>query len=212
MPLVLDVQSPENARVGVWRISEPAAYFAERLSLSKTETAHIANLNGVKTLDWLASRFVLDQIIDHSSRIETSALSSGKPYLIGRDEHISLSHSDDYVAAMIGLTDVGVDIQRCKEKIVTVEHKFARPEESARVDRTNEIKHLHVLWSAKEALYKIYARKKLSFITNLYVQLPTHLEPQGRFEGLIRTSQEELHCALHYLILENYVLVYGQKI
>lgn len=212
MPLELDIQSPENARVGVWKISEPAAFFAERLSLSEAETAHVGSLNPVRTLDWLASRFVLDQIIDHTSRIETRTLSSGKPYLVGRDEQISLSHSDDYVAAMIGYTDVGVDIQRCKEKIVSVEHKFARPEESSRIDRSNEITHLHVLWSAKEALYKIYARKQLNFTRHLYVDLPTILEPQGRFTGIITTAEEELHCVLYYLILKNYVLVYGQKI
>lgn len=211
MPLILDKHTPEQSRIGVWHVDEPEGYFTDRLQLSESELKTLSILSPVKRHEWLASRCVLDQIIDHSERIETGTLPSGKPILIGRKEEISLSHSDAFVAAMVGMTDVGIDIQRCKEKILQVEHKFANDEESARIDRSQVILHLHILWGAKEALYKIYARKQLNFRRHLFVDLPGNVSENGHFIGEIRVGEEQIRCALYYHILQNYVLVYGQK-
>ncbi|HLF63434.1 MAG TPA: 4'-phosphopantetheinyl transferase superfamily protein [Saprospiraceae bacterium] len=211
MSLVLDITTPEEARLGVWRIEEDSSFFSERLLLSDTEQSSLSILNSSKRLEWLASRFVLDQITNHSERIETSTRPSGKPYLIGRKEHISLSHSDAYVAAMIGDSDVGIDIQRCKDKIVRLEHKFANTMESACIDRSQAVLHLHILWSAKEALYKIYARKQLNFISHIFIDLPKLIQERGRFSGVVHAPDKELLCILDYLIIENYVLVYAQR-
>lgn len=212
MPLVLDISTAEQTRIGIWRVEEPIPFFLNGLDLSQAEHILLSALNPVKQLEWLASRYVLDHITDHTERLETATLTTGKPYLVGRPEEISLSHSEAYVAAMIGQTDVGVDIQRCKEKILGLEHKFANPEESARIDRSRAMQYLHVLWSAKEALYKIYAQKRLNFRTHLFVDLPSRLVESGTFGGSIRVADTEIRCNLNYRMIDNYVLVYGHKI
>jgi 4'-phosphopantetheinyl transferase EntD len=210
MALVLDIQPYENTRLGVWRIDEPAGFFFSNLKLSIAEQSLLTTLLPAKKLEWLASRYVLDQIMDHPDRVDTNVLPSGKPILIGRDEEISLSHTDNHVAAMIGKTSVGIDIQRCKHKILQVEHKFASAAESALIDRSQPVLHLHILWGAKEALYKIYSKKQLNFISQIFVNLPAQIQENGDFSGVVKVSGDELNCRLSYHILDNYVLVYGQ--
>ncbi len=211
MPLILDETVLDHARYGVWRIDEASDFFAGRMTLSDAEQALVAKLRTPQQREWLASRFVLDQICDHRTRIETASLPTGKPYLIGRPEEISLSHSGAYVAAMVGIRDVGIDIQLCKDKITRLEHKFARPEESERIDRTQAVLHLHLLWGAKETLYKIYAKKQLHFLRHLHVDLPVHLAETGSLSGVIYADGQTIRCVMEYRILNNYVLVYGEK-
>jgi 4'-phosphopantetheinyl transferase EntD len=211
MPLILDITTPEESRVGVWHVAEDALYFQKQLSLSDTENAVLQGLRPVKKTEWLASRYLLDTLVDHHERIETGTLDTGKPFLVDRGEEISLSHSDQYVAAMVGNTPVGVDIQQCKEKILRVEHKFAHPEESKQIDRSNALLHLHVLWGAKEALYKVHAKKQLSFSRHIFVRLPPALGTSGQFAGEIRADHGQIDCILYYRILKEYVLVYAQK-
>jgi len=210
MALILDIQPYEKTRLGVWRIDETAEFFSSNLILSVAEKSLLSTLLPTKKLEWLASRYVLDQILDHPDRIDTGTLPSGKPILIGRDEEISLSHSDNYVAAMIGNTSVGIDIQRCKNKILQLEHKFASAEESALIDRSQAVVHLHILWGAKEALYKIYSKKQLNFVSQIFVYLSPQIRENGEFSGMVKVSGEILHCKLSYLVLDHYVLVYGQ--
>ena len=209
--MLLDIATPQS-RVGVWHIEESPAFFLEHLSLSEKEQSTFAALTPRKQIQWLASRYALDLIVDHHERIETGAMPTGKPYLVGRNDEISLSHSEEYVAAMTGRVPVGVDIQKCKEKILQLEHKFARPSESAQIDRKEPVLHLHILWGAKEVLYKIYSLKKLNFLTHLSVDLPGKLSEKGDFTGVVRNGLTEIRCALEYRILEEFVLVYGHKV
>lgn len=210
--MVLDIMTPEKARVGVWRVEEDQDFFLNNLTLSPTETGTLESLPPVKKHEWLASRYLLDCLVDHHTRIETGTRRTGKPYLVGRQEEISFSHSDACVAVMVGETDLGIDIQRCKEKIARVEHKFANAAESARIDRSDALLHLHVLWGAKEALYKVHAKKQLSFLSNIFVDLPEDIGDRGRFSGQINIRNTVTVCVLYYVIIDNYVLVYGQKV
>jgi len=200
----------DQAEIGVWRIDESLEYFASRVSLTQAEHDVTRDMSPKRLKEWMASRYLLKCLIGAEEPLKTAMLPGGKPFLIGRSEEISLSHSGDYVAAMTSRTDVGVDIQICKEKIIQLEHKFARPEESAQIDRKNAVMHLHLLWGAKEALYKIYAKKSLNFITHLHVDLPGVLDATGTFAGVIDTDDAQIRCNLRYHIMQNYILVYGQ--
>ena len=211
MPITIQENVFEGAQLGVWEICEEPAYFLDRVTLTPLEQDVVNGLSAVRLREWLASRYLLKVLLNAPEPLETDSLPTGKPFLVGRSEEISLSHSGDYVAVMVGQGNVGVDIQKCKEKISKLEHKFARPEESAGIDRSREVLHLHLLWGAKEALYKIYARKSLDFIANLHVDLPTAFDTQGTFTGQILVGTEIIPCLLRYRIFEPYVLVYGQE-
>jgi hypothetical protein len=211
MAIVIHEQVFGAYQLGVWEIEEPLQYFLDRVTLSDAEQLTTDGMRENRLLEWLATRYLLKFMIDPGAFLDMATLPTGKPYLAGRDEEISLSHSGVYAAVMMGPQDVGVDIQICKDKITHLEHKFARPEESACIDRTNAVQHLHLLWGAKEVLYKIYARKQLDFITQLFVELPNTIESTGNFLGRIVAGNDNITCRLEYHIINNYVLVYGHR-
>jgi hypothetical protein len=211
MAIVIQERVLGDYQLGVWKIEEPLRYFFDRMTLSDAERQITEGMRENRLTEWLATRYLLKYMIDPNAFLDLGSLPTGKPYLIGSEEEISLSHSGDYAAVMMGSGDVGVDIQICKEKITHLEHKFARPEESECIDRSNAVQHLHLLWGAKEVLYKIYARKQLDFIAQLSVTLPNTIESSGAFSGRILVDNDNLTCTLEYRILNTYVLVYGHR-
>ncbi|MCS6822371.1 MAG: 4'-phosphopantetheinyl transferase superfamily protein [Microscillaceae bacterium] len=82
--------------------------------------------------------------------------------------HLSISHTQGYAVAMIHTQQpVGIDIELEREKIIRLANKFLHPKEHTWVNK--DITKLTLIWSAKEALYKCYGRKLLSFSQNLQI-------------------------------------------
>ena len=79
-------------------------------------------------------------------------LPSGQPVLVDSQEHISISHSDGWFAVYIANDPVGVDIQVPRARIGQGKHYFLNEKER----HLDDLELLHLIWGAKEALYKKY--------------------------------------------------------
>ena len=135
----------------------------------------------------------------------------GKPYLRGGPPlHFSLSHSHGHAAALVSGVACGVDLQRRVPKITRLRSKFERPDERASVERQpSEVDALHVLWGAKEALYKLYGRRGLDWHEDMVVA-PFDLTPGGgAFRGEIRKGGEVIHARLAWRWQGEWCLVGG---
>ena len=80
----------------------------------------------------------------------------GAPYVLadGREQYISVSHGAGHVLIAVppkGLA-VGVDIERWRETLLRVAHKFLTPDERDRYGSVPEL--LLKAWTAKEAVFK----------------------------------------------------------
>lgn len=90
---------------------------------------------------------------------------SGRPYfsrISGVDfsfPELSISHSNDYAAAMISASFCGIDIQFSAPSLIRVQDRFCSPEENRLLGRElspgPELSRLTLLWSAKEAVKKM---------------------------------------------------------
>ena len=129
--------------------------------------------------------------------------SFNKPYLEGRSEHISISHSHDKLAVLINSKEnTGVDIELIRDKVVNVQEKFLNEMELSYA--RNHVDTLLTLWAAKEAMYKVHGEKELEFAKHLQVAQFFNNE----FEGRIVHSN---HTKRYWLKAENigqYKLVY----
>lgn len=95
---------------------------------------------------------------------------------------MSISHSFPYATAIIHAEKpVGIDIEQPRDKILRIAEKFLNPKE--RDFAGNDLELLSILWSAKEVLYKIHGRKKLTFKQHLFIQ-----PFEKRIDGIIRCS------------------------
>jgi 4'-phosphopantetheinyl transferase len=128
----------------------------------------------------------------------------GKPFLKDRPQYLSISHSHDYLVILLNKTEnTGVDIERLRDKVLNIRHKFLSDEELLFCGDDLE-RHIR-LWAAKEAVYKWYGKKELDFKTHLFV--PPYTNPQS-FEAQLRKDGTTLRFQMGSEIMEQYLIVY----
>jgi len=94
---------------------------------------------------------------------------NGKPHLTD-NKHISITHSFIFSAIIISDTEVGIDIEMQRPKILRIAHKFTPIEEYRTLANDDAImRKLTMVWGAKESLYKSFASPGVSFLQHIYV-------------------------------------------
>ena len=96
---------------------------------------------------------------------------AGKPHLNDGNK-ISITHSNQFTGIIVSSDrEVGIDIEKQREKILRIAHKFTPIEEYSTIANTDAlIRKLTIVWGAKESLYKIYAEPGLSFLHHINVK------------------------------------------
>lgn len=165
------------------------------------------NLSPRKRSEWLASRELLFRIADLPERVECLYDDFGKPYLAGIEKHISVSHSSSWATAMISPQSCGVDIQIYSKTVERISGKFLSVNEINQTDQlSNRLHHLHLLWGAKESMYKAYGKKRLEFRQHIFINSLDIVSCTGK--GEIRYEDIHLPYEIHFRILPEAALVF----
>lgn len=191
MGLVKQILIDDRSRIGIWKIPE-----------SKTS---------LRQQQRLASRMLIKELLNASTEPEITYNRYGKPFLCGYDGFISISHSDDLVAVYISsAVESGIDIQRIKPKINRIAPKFAGKEELrllANDSADNQLHKLHLIWCAKESIYKLYGKGNLNFKENIFTG-PIVFSEKGRFDARLSIDGQIIYYESHYEKFENFILVH----
>ena len=92
----------------------------------------------------------------------------GKAFLIDNDSHISITHTAEFVAVAINPTAaVGIDMEKTDPKLQRTSKKYLSPPEYDHAQ--DQMDRLCMYWCAKEALYKLYGKKKISFRDSIFI-------------------------------------------
>ncbi len=102
---------------------------------------------------WLLLYYALKRAGLDDKKLTFSVSSSGKWFLSGNELEFSLSHSGNIIAVAISDTLVGVDVEKCTEKILKLEKKLTYIDLS-NLDKGRKIDKLTELWTIKEAIFK----------------------------------------------------------
>ena len=151
----------EEIYLAVWDIIETEIELEKELSLSKQAIIKISQRkSSVHRKGYLATRQLLKKLnVDPSVHQYDE---SGAPYLTdGR--YISISHTKDKAVVAIASTPVGIDLERYQNKIKKISHRFLHKNEINEKKKRNDILYLTQIWTAKEALYKIFRRRGINF-------------------------------------------------
>ena len=167
----------------------------------------LSYLSPRKQKEWMASRELLFTIAGPASRAECLYDDFGKPYLRHSPRHISVSHSGLWCAAMIHDRPCGVDVQSYSPTLRRIAERFLT---TADLDWVKHHQHaegaLHVLWGAKECLYKAYGKKKLGFREHIFISAidwgAQSAVGEIKFEGI------HLHYEIHFRLLPEVAWVY----
>lgn len=142
------------------------------LPLTDAECSELSLItHPAQRVEWLASRVAIRNLAE-AQRIVYQGLQKdefGKPSLIGASQQISLSHTGGWAAAVLHRTKpVGIDIEPIREQFRRVVPRVLSASEiSHAADDPNR---LAVYWCAKEALYKLYGKRKLTFREHLLIE------------------------------------------
>lgn len=205
MPLVHSEQIDANSILLLWSLTESETEL--RSSLGSTYNFH--DLEAIshpqKIREWLASRMLLRKLVEEFGIIYegTHKDEHGKAFLINNDSHISLTHTADYVAAVINLhSAVGIDMEKKSDKLLRTANKYLSEGEYSVAD--NEIHRLCMYWCAKEALYKLYGKKKISFKQAIYIE--TFANDDREITGILRDDEKIITSRIKILWFGEYCL------
>ncbi|MES2828649.1 MAG: 4'-phosphopantetheinyl transferase superfamily protein [Bacteroidota bacterium] len=199
MPVIFNRNIDEDTKLAVWKIEETEEQLISGLQLKQHELDFIASLNnGKRLLHWLSTRLLLRTMLNTSEYIDCQMDEHGKPYLPNLGYHISLSHSYDYAAVIVGKTKkVGVDIELIKHKIKTIRHKFLSDLELAQKQIGENVNGLYVCWCAKEAIYKWHGKKGLEFRQHIHIK-PFKLKEEGELHAIVELPEGTAQLGVNY--------------
>ncbi len=104
-----------------------------------------------KRAEFLASRFALSYLVPNYSL----TYEDRRPDL-DSGEHVSLTHCTKYGGAMYGHDKrVGLDVELHRPELMKIARKFVRIDEKRFIIPGEELFFYQILWSAKEALFKL---------------------------------------------------------
>jgi len=183
LPLFRDKTDIDGTRVVIWEVSEQHDFFKEGLQLSHGEREFVKTLNNKRQLEWMASRYLMQKVMDIDIEAKLRKDKFGKPYLLQKDVHISISHSHKYSALATSPKIIGIDIQLQLDKITRIAHKFINEKEWTYITDQERIEYMHVIWGAKESMYKAYGRKRVEFIEDMELDKFIFAEKGFTFAG-----------------------------
>ena len=186
----------------LWTITETESDLQTGLSLSAEALQRLSQRkSSVHRKGYLAIRQLLKSLDIPSAMHQYDE--KGAPFLTdGRC--ISITHSGEIAAVAISPTAVGIDLEPYKEKIKRVASRFLHRSELQKPSALDEIHYLTQLWTAKEALYKLYKKPGLVLKEQLCID-PFHKgASQGR--GTVIDQSIATHFPLEFRHFTNYCL------
>ena len=210
MPLIYNKEKTDTLELAVWQVTESVDYFSRKLYFHENEQTIVENLSGRKKLEWLSSRYLLHLMSGRAERGKFEKDIHGKPHLIDSEYHVSISHSKNLVCVLASPLLVGVDIQYYVSKISRIKHKFVSDSESEMIEEAKEKEYLHILWGAKESLYKAYGKRALDFKKHMTVHNLHVMGNTGTCKGTIQKEDYHKEFEISYQLFNKYVIVYAK--
>ncbi len=211
MPVILEKIYENNISLAVWQITESHDELQAMLPSEILTDAELASISHPqKQVEFFCSRLVIKHLAN-SLGIKYLGIKKdecGKPYLVGSNWQMSITHTSNYVAAVMHPSEaLGMDMEKPSEKLQRIAHKFLS--ETERTEAENDIEKLCIYWSAKEALYKLYGKRKVIFNENLFV-FP-FLKEQNKITGRLKINEIDKTYNIYVEKIDGYILVVAGK-
>lgn len=207
MPLFKTIIHDPDTQLFVWKITETEDELRSSVQL---QDKHLLRLNGMLSAQHRKGFLSVRKLLQSAGYTDYDLHydANGKPALAD-GKHISITHSFEFSAIIISTWNAGIDIEMQREKIMRIADKFIGTEFSFLNKEDHYIKHLSIIWGAKEALYKMCNSRSLSFKQDMHIQDFTKNANQGN--AIVDCRELEFSCAFtfYFETFEQYTLVYA---
>lgn len=211
MPIILEKKYSNNISLAVWKITELHDELQAMLPSVILTDAELASISHPqKQIEFFCSRLVIRHLAKllGINYLGLKKDKYGKPFLVGTNWQMSLTHTANYVAAaMHPNLPLGMDMEKPSDKIRRISQKFMSKTEI--IEANNDLEKLCIYWSAKEALYKLYGKRKVFFIENLFV-FPFQKDA-SQIEGRIKINKIDENYSIFIEHIEDFMLVVAGK-
>lgn len=197
-----------SAETALWRLRESSEELSVLCPLSSSELETCVSFrNEQRRREWLASRVLLRELMGAGRHILYR--SSGRPHLEGDGRCVSISHTRGFVALRLSTLPVAIDVEYRSGRARRLFERFAAPGEAGLLEGRDEETTAMIIWSAKEALFKLFDLPGVDFQRHLLVE---RLEGDGRrgtVMARVRQGRFEAPARLHYAVDDELVMVYA---
>ena len=200
---VVDLIKTSDYTLGIWRVEENESKLKELVGGDYFPgLAKISHPR--RRLEWLAARSLI-RVFGYNSLVMYHP--TRRPFLAHSHAHLSISHSYPFVSVLISEKNlVGVDVESFKRPFSHVSNKYLSKWEKEWVD-VNDNKSLALIWSAKEALYKLPGMEGLGG-PDMDVKPITDISETGTLKASIKLGGMVQKFSLYYYYLGNFNVVW----
>ena len=205
MPLLKTIQVNASTKIYVWRIEASFDELSVNIPLTDKSRKRLYSMKSeLHQRGYLSVRHLLMEA--GYTDLDLYYGPNGKPHL--KDgKHISITHSFIYSAIAISDDEIGIDIEKNREKIKIIQDKFVNFERGYIHEDDCLIQQLTVIWGAKESLYKIYPYGGLTFKND--IDINSFQISDGKTTGYIKVKNWNKNYEILYDQLDGFTLVYA---
>ena len=207
MPLYKTITVNKTTKVLIWKIEESCNELNTNVLLSNKSQIRLNSMKSqLHQRGFLSVRHLLKEVGYSDADLVYDEY--GKPHL--KDgKHISITHSFTFSGIVISDDKiVGIDIEKQRDKILKIAHKFTQVEEyKSMANHDALVRKLTIVWGGKESLYKIYGKKKLLFLHHIYIK--DFKLSDNKTIGEIRYNDKISPYKIHFLEFEGFTCTYA---
>ena len=206
MPLYKTLNPNSQTTVKIWKITESYTDLLQTVSLKPENMKRVLGMKSeLHRRGFLSVRKLLAEF--GYTDFDLDYDENGKPHLKdGR--YISITHSFIFSGVVISDFKVGIDIEKQREKIGVIAHKFMAYEfQYLKEKNLDYINKLTVIWCVKESLYKLFATPGLSFLQHTLV-IPFTIEEASTI-AWIDYEDEKYRFQTEFFEFEGFTCAYA---
>lgn len=205
MPLYKTIKPNTDTIIFVWKITEPFDELYNNISLNELSEKRLGGMKSVlHQRGFLSVRYLLS--LAGYTDWDLVYNEYGKPLLKDK-KYISITHSFNFSAIIVSHSDVGIDIEKNREKILNIQDKFVNTEFDSLTDE-DLVKQLTVVWGAKESMYKTYPYGGLSF--HDHIAIDPFLFETKKSSGRVIFENWKKNYEINFMFFEEgFTLVYA---
>jgi phosphopantetheinyl transferase len=209
MPLHKVVYLSNNTKLYLWKITEELDFFLNEVRLKDASKTRLENMKSEShQKGFLAVRMLLQHLDYTDFDLYYDAL--GKPHIKPqgcsiKDVHISISHSHEFSAIAISDENIGLDVEKLKEKTLKIAPRFMDISHLDNLSNEDKIKKATVIWGIKESIFKVKNEVGISFPDHIS-ETPFALEDK-KATATLKFNNKEENFKIQFDSIEDYIFV-----
>lgn len=206
-PHIFSFRPSPRSEICLVRVSQiDDSYESELKEVDRERYASISHPQ--KRKEFLASRVALNRLCS-----DLQLTYERRRPLLRWGGHLSLTHAHHWAGCYYSPAHrVGIDIEGDRPKLIQLAPKFLNPEEiSFAFADEDHLFRLQILWGAKEALFKLWGQRGVSFKENISIG-KFKVRRAGSANAFIHFHDQLVRCEVHFRLIEDAFVVWALEI